>query len=287
MAAVVAGLAVVGGTVALTTWLATKEGAENQITEITNSVDSMQSSISDTLINNTANAKTIATSNQTISAVDVQNVLFINCQNALNFTQDSMVESTAIADIDAEIIVEMKTEFSNAADATIDSVIDIEREFLSPEDKRKYITTMKGDMEQIINDTFEVNNMSNAFANSSGSQLITDIELKNITIDCGKMDDSNAMNFTQQAQVNAFAKATVNLVLEKFSETDGFQEFTGRVESDYSYKSTGPIGETMRGIADFVTAFTGPLIAAAVVAVIIIIIMMSMGGKKKIVSQLK
>ena len=272
-------LLTIAGGIGLMTWLGSKNDVPE--TNIENSVKSMQKSISDTLITNEANATAVATSNQTITGITVKNVIIKGCTNALNFTQDSNMMSKAISTIDSDVTIKVKTNFSETADQTIDAVVDIEREFLSPEDKRKYITTLKGDMEQIIEETFTMENLSDAFASATNSQVMSDINVGSVIIDCEGLDESSALTFSQQAQVHAVADALVKTVLTKFSVSEGFQEFTARIDSDYTYKGTGPIGEMFRGFAELIKAWTGPLVIVGVVIVLGLVLMSILGSKKK------
>ena len=252
----------------------------NQLTEVTNDMKTIQKDLRNTLISNISSAQSTANSVQVIEGVDIRNIEIKGCKKALTFEQDSAVTAVAIASIDQTVIEDAKTNFEAAADQVIDQVIDVEREFLSPEDKRKYITTLKGDMEQIIEKTFDSENISNAFANSYGEQKMTNLKFNNVIIDCEGIENSEAMTFTQRAQVDAIAQAIVEQVVEQFTETEGFQEYSGKVESDYTYKGTGPIGEYMTGLANIVSSMQGPLIALAVLAFFLLIGFIMFKGKK-------
>ena len=129
---------------------------ENMVTELDNDMTTTQKELRDTLISNISTAKASASGVQVMEGVDISNIQIKGCKKALTFNQDSAVTAVAIASVDQTVIEEAKTNFEAAADQAIEQLIDIEREFMSPEDNRKYLTTMKGDMEQIIEKTFVI-----------------------------------------------------------------------------------------------------------------------------------
>ena len=260
------------------------EDPDADTTELEDSSTQIQKHITDTLITNQSSVVTDIT--QTQFNENITNSGLITCEDCaigLDLSQHMDAVVTAQATLNSSANVEIQSAFTQSSDKVIDAMVDVHREFLSPEDRRKYSLKMKTDMDQTTETYFTTENLSNVFAYYSGSQGNKHVIIPPMTMKCVNPAPpgvtTKCVDMSQHMSLQLTAMAIINQNFDEMSKMDGYQALIDRMKLDYKYTATGPIGEWMRGIAGILSSILMPLAIVGGVILVILIIMMFTGNK--------
>ena len=130
-------------------------------TKVTQEVKGLQKMVSDTLISNEVDTGTNVTVDQIMENMTFDGINCTGCTEGIDLSQDANVTVTVDANIDSLVDASFINKFKQKSDQMIDAMIDEQREFMSPENKRKTELAMKSDMDQIVENTFTATNLMN------------------------------------------------------------------------------------------------------------------------------
>ena len=196
------------------------------------------------------------------------------CTEGIDMSQTSTATATVEANIDSIVTADFITKFKQKSNQMIDVMIEEQREFMSPENKRKTQMDMKSDMDQIVENTFTVTNLTNIVNSFTGLQAQDRNLWTNMDITCPPAPPNvktYCINLTQDMQVDLVSKAVITQTVDVLMDTDLGQDFIQRSELIEKFKSTGPIGEYFRGIAGILNALMLPMVIGAVVAALVFV----------------
>ena len=260
-----------------------ENGQDDDATDLETKSTAVQESISKSLVQANAVSQSDVTVSQIMQKMTFKDVhCGIHCDVGLALQNNNNTKIDIVTEVSQDIKDTIQTNFSQATDAVIDAMVDSQREFLSPEDKRKYTVSMKDDMSAIINTEMDANALSEVFSTYTGSQEISNITVGPWSSDCNPKakETTYCFHYTNDFAIDLACKTITTQVFTLFEQSDSFQSFKKQMTFDYKYKATGPIGEYFRGLSEVLDSIFIPLAIGGVVIAVIFIVMMFMGNKK-------
>ena len=252
-------------------------------TVIVEEVNSLQKYVRDYTVKNSTTISNHITIGQIRRGNVYKNITCNGCDTCIDASQTINATLAFDVNVSALTTTEFISEFKTKADQSIDAIIDTQREFLSPEDKRQLTLDLSVEMDQTIDDTFTVDNITAIETSLSIAQTTEDEDYDDLTFNCEPSKFRTVgLDVSQNIQADMVSNILVSNVFKALSNSTAGQEFIQRADLDYTYKATGPIGEYMRGIAGILSSLTTPLLLVGGIVLVIVVLMIIMGiGKKK------